>query len=156
MFYEFTLEDQNKIIFENALSAAKKLLGVTQENYNNHQKLAPDDSSGEENLADNLPFFQDLYDWLYLLQNQSSIRLSKEIFLKFKEDYWGYGEHINIFLSSFKEVIDSNCLKVPKNLKQQAMLTYYFNSQINRIEKEQTKENNSSLIISPTNKIILK
>lgn len=154
MSYEFIMNDQNKIIFENALTASKKLLDLVQKNYDNHQKFVSDDSCGEKKLADNLPFFQNLYDWLYLLQNQKSISLTKENFLNFKKDYRGYSVHLNIFLDAFQEVQNINNLKLPKNLKQQAMLTYHYNSQIIRKENQQEKEIDLSLMTPLfTNKI---
>lgn len=156
MSYEFTMNDQNKIIFGNALAETKRLLDAAHENYHNHQVFAAEDSSGEDTLDNSLKFFKDLYDWLYLLQNQDSISLTTKNFLDFKKDYSGYHNHIDIFLDSFEEMTIIATLKSPKNLAQQAMLTFHYNSQTNKNENQQVKENSLDSTISPINKFNLK
>lgn len=142
MSYQFTMNDQNKIIFKNALVEAKKLLDAAKETFHSHQKFAPEDDSGEETLAESFEFFQILYDWLSLLQNQDSISLTKKNFLDFKKNYLGFNKYIDIFLNSFEEITIIATLKSPKNLTQQAMLTYHYNAQTS---KDKNKENGLSL-----------
>lgn len=118
MHYEFIMNGQNKIIFQDALDAAKKLLDLC--------------------LVDNyrVPFFQTLYVWLSFYQNEKSISLTKEHFLSFKKRYWGYGININTFLNSFQEVKNINSF----HITQQAVLTHHYNSQIERNQNQQEKE----------------
>src|SRR5690606_17700818 len=102
MSYEFTIEGQNKIIFEQALAEAKILLDCALENYNNQIELAPDDSSGEETLADSLQFFQNLYNRLFSFQNY--IILTNEDYFDLNKNYKGYKNNIDTFLDSFQEI----------------------------------------------------
>lgn len=157
MFYEFRLEGQNKIIFNNALADAKNLLDLSKDSYNTHIKLAPNHEDTEETLASSFQFFQDLYDWLDLLKNEQSLKLTKKNFLDFAKNYRGYGKNIDAFLNLFQEVTDTNIntnsVKTSKNLQQQAMLTYHYSSQLKKSEHPQDKTNNPSLTTSRTNKI---